>query len=192
MEVSKDMIKEAAPSETPATEIVDTNPAFSADGISTRNWASDKPLFEAKRESIRNSLGEPQGETVDGFKTAEIDRLDRIIELGDKGELTAIEDSADLNQVYSSVINTPSEVVFTEVDNVSAVTPEGGITIVSETTTAEVGESIGTKSIKNIGMEGGHGTTNYASFVEEPSKLGDIVSHVPELGPDIIPPAPNT
>ena len=191
MEVSKDMIKERAPSETPATEIADTNPAFSADGISTRDWVSDKPLFEARRESIKSSLAEPQGETVDGFKQAEIDKLDKIIELGDKGELTAIEDSTDLNQVYSSVINTSSDVVSTEVNDVSTATPEGGITSVSETATAEVGESIGTKSIKNIGMEGGHGTTNYASFVEEPSKLGDIVSHGPELGPDIIPPAPN-
>lgn len=191
MEVSKDMIKELAPSETPATEIADTNPAFSADGISTRDWVSDKPLFEARRESIKSSLAEPQGETVDGFKQAEIDKLDKIIELGDKGELTAIEDSTDLNQVYSSVINTSSDVVSTEVNDVSTATPEGGITSVSETATAEVGESIGTKSIKNIGMEGGHGTTNYASFVEEPSKLGDIVSHGPELGPDIIPPAPN-
>lgn len=191
MEVSKDMIKEVTPSETQVAEIADTNPVFSADGISTRDWASDKPLFEAKRESIRNSLGEPQGETVDGFKKAEIDKLDRIIDLGDKGDLTAIEDSSELNDVYHSVIDTSSEVVSTEIGDSSTVTTEGGMITGSETTTAEVGESIGTKTIQNIGMEGGHGTTNYASFVEEPSKLGEIVSHGPELGPDIIPPTPN-
>jgi len=104
IEVSKDMIKETVPMETPATEISDKITSFSAEGISSRDWLKDRPLLVDKRSTLAKSLSEPINEEADGFKLAEISRLDRCIELGDKGELTAIEAEPELANTFERTV----------------------------------------------------------------------------------------
>lgn len=141
-----------------ASEITDKASPFLSEGISTRNWETDRLALEETRNRIYNCLGNGYDNTVDSFKLEEVKRLDRCIELGDKGDLSAIEADEELFRTYESVISA---------------------------TEAEIGESIETKSLKVIGMEGGHGTTNYAEIVANPTKLGAIETGGPEITPNI-------
>ena len=194
IEVSKEMIKEPAATEASVPDITDKVVPFGADGISTRNWAEDRPLLVERRNYLSNSLKDSADVDFEGFRVAEINRLDRCIELGDKGELVTIESDPELASAFENAVGGSPDVVLSEVIPTTQEVAEGdisGAATATEATTAEVGEGIGTVSIANKGMEGGMGTTNYAEIVEAPSKIGEILPNGPDLGPDITMPAPS-
>lgn len=70
--------------------------AFDDKMISAEDWTIHRPLLEDRRDSISKSLSEPGNDCVDAYKNTELERLNKIIELGDRGELTAIEDDQGL------------------------------------------------------------------------------------------------
>lgn len=163
--------------------------AFGEDSIATRDWQVDRHLFVERRDEMLNTFKNNTPDSFDSYARGEIDKLDQIIELGDSGNLAAIEDNIEFEETFHNICKAESDALPFEVtDDVIGKVETGTVNGSSAT---QVGDALETKSIIKTEATPGMGTTNYQAILDNPSNLGDVVPDIsPDIGPNITPPTP--
>jgi len=77
---------------------------FDDEGIGTRNWNEDRQYFIDKRDTLLQTFKNPNDEAIEASSRGRLERIDKIIELGDSGKLDVIESDFQLAGEYNTII----------------------------------------------------------------------------------------